>query len=67
MSKSRWTKKPSESQQQAAPEPKRTPVFNKNCQVCGNPRAAWGFGKKGEVTKWYCYEHREIGHKEYFG
>jgi len=31
------------------------------CDECGNDVAPFGFRKKGEPSRWYCREHREIG------
>lgn len=31
------------------------------CDECGTDNAPWGFFKHGQLSRWYCTQHREIG------
>ncbi|GAA0721500.1 hypothetical protein [Dokdonella soli] len=31
------------------------------CNVCGSDRAPFGYTVKGHPSRWYCWEHREVG------
>lgn len=31
------------------------------CDECGTDNAPWGFFKHGQLSRWYCKKHREIG------